>query len=76
VYPEPAHRAGVQGVVVLDVCVKPDGTVVVDRVVRGEPTLAAAAVAAVRTWRANPEQISGKTVEVVSTLRFEFEIPK
>jgi TonB family protein len=76
VYPEPAHRAGVQGVVVLDVRVKPDGTVVVDRVVRGEPTLAAAAVAAVRTWRANPEQISGKTVEVVSTLRFEFEIPK
>jgi TonB family protein len=76
VYPEAARKAGVQGVVVLEVRVKTDGTLVVDRVVRGEPTLASAAVNAVRTWRANPEQISGKTVEVVSTLRFGFEIPK
>lgn len=76
VYPEAARRAGVQGVVVLNVRAKIDGTIVVERVVEGDRTLAEAAVSAVKTWRANPEQISGKTVEVVSTLRFKFDLSK
>lgn len=76
VYPELARKAGIQGIVRLDVRVKSDGAVVVDKVVEGQPSLADAAVAAVRTWRANPEQISGKTVEVVSTMKFEFQLPK
>ncbi|HTP68751.1 MAG TPA: energy transducer TonB [Dongiaceae bacterium] len=74
VYPEAARKAGVQGVVVLEVRAKTDGSVAVERVTEGDTTLAEAAVAAVRTWRANPEQIGGKTVEVVSTLRFKFDL--
>jgi len=76
VYPEAARKAGVQGVVVLEVRAKTDGTVIVERVVEGDRTLAEAAVSAVKTWRANPQQISGKTVEVVSTLRFKFDLSK
>ena len=75
-YPQLARRAGVQGIVVLDVRVKTDGSVTVDKVVSGEPSLAEAASNAVRKWRANPEQMNGKSVDVVSTLTFDFQIPK
>ena len=75
-YPQVARKAGVQGLVVLEVRAKADGSVTVDKVVAGEPSLADAAVNAVRKWRANPEQIAGKNVEVVSTLTFDFQLPK
>ena len=75
-YPSLARKAGVQGLVILEVRVKTDGSVIVDKVVAGEPSLAEAAVKAVQKWRANPEQIAGKNVEVVSTVTFDFQIPK
>jgi TonB family protein len=75
-YPQPARKAGIQGLVVLEVRVRTDGSITVDKLVEGEPSLTEAAVTAVRKWRANPEQIAGKNVEVVSTLTFDFQIPK
>jgi len=75
-YPALARKAGVQGLVILEVRVKTDGSVTVDKVVAGEPSLTEAAVNAVQKWRANPEQIAGKNVEVVSTVTFDFQIPK
>ena len=75
-YPQLARNAGVQGMVVLEVRIKTDGSVTVDKVMSGEPSLVDSAVSAVRKWRANPEQINGKNVEVVSTLTFDFQIPK
>jgi outer membrane biosynthesis protein TonB len=47
---------------------------IVEKVLQGEPSLADAATAAVKTWRAAPEQIEGKNVEVVSTLSFNFTL--
>jgi TonB family protein len=75
-YPPLARKAGIQGLVVLEVRLTTDGSVTVDKVVEGEPSLTDAAVTAVRKWRATPEQIAGKNVEVVSTLTFDFQIPK
>jgi TonB family protein len=73
-YPELARNAGVQGLVVLQVRLKSDGSIGVERVLEGQPVLADAATAAVQTWRAKPEQINGKNVEVVSTVSFEFQL--
>jgi TonB family protein len=73
-YPALARKAGVQGLVVLQVRLKEDGTVNVERVMEGEPILADAAVAAVGKWRAKPEQFNGKNVQVVSTVSFEFQL--
>jgi TonB family protein len=73
-YPPLARRAGIQGLVVLQVRMKTDGSLVVEKVVEGEPSLADAAVAAVKNWRASPEQIAGKNVEVVSTITFNFTL--
>jgi len=73
-YPAVARKAGVQGVVVVQVRMKADGSVIVDKVLEGEPSLADAAVAAVRSWRGTPEQIAGKNIEVVSTVSFNFTL--
>jgi TonB family protein len=73
-YPALAQNAGVQGRVVLQIRLKGDGTVNVDRVLAGQPVLVDAATAAVRNWRAKPEQVNGKNVEAVSTVSFEFQL--
>jgi TonB family protein len=73
-YPALARKAGVQGLVVLQVRLKEDGSVNVERVLEGEPVLANAAITAVDKWRAKPEQFNGKNVQVVSTVSFEFQL--
>jgi TonB family protein len=72
-YPPFARRAGIQGRVVLQIRLKVDGSVNVEKVLEGEPALVDAATAAIRKWRGKPEQIAGKNVEVVSTMSFNFQ---
>lgn len=72
-YPQMARRAGIQGVVRLQVRAKTDGTLEVEKVIEGEPALVEAAMAAVRQWRANPG-ICGNKVDVISTLAFNFQL--
>ncbi|HET6929650.1 MAG TPA: energy transducer TonB [Candidatus Acidoferrum sp.] len=73
-YPQMARRAGIQGVVRLQVRAKTDGTLEVEKVIEGEPALVEAARAAVRQWRVNPADICGKKVDVISTLAFNFQL--
>jgi TonB family protein len=73
-YPQVAKRAGIQGLVTLQVRLKSDGTLSVEKVLEGEPALADAATAAVRQWRATPERIEGKNVDVISTVSFNFRL--
>jgi TonB family protein len=73
VYPELAKRAHIQGVVILQVKVKTDGSVEVQKILQGEPVLADAAIDAVKRWRANPAIINGTRVETISTVTFDFE---
>jgi TonB family protein len=73
-YPQMARTAGLQGVVLLQVRAKTDGTLEVEKVLEGEPALADAASAAVHQWRVTPQDICGKKVEVISTLAFNFQL--
>ena len=73
-YPQMAWRAGIQGMVRLQVRAKTDGTLEVEKVIEGEPALVEAARAAVRQWRVNPGDICGKKVDVISTLAFNFQL--
>ena len=73
-YPALAQRAGLQGYVKLQVRVKKDGSVEVQKLLEGEPALADAAIAAVKTWRAKPAWMNGKPVEVISTVTFNFQL--
>lgn len=73
-YPALAQRAGLQGIVKLQVRVRTDGSVEVLKLLQGEPALADAAIAAVKQWRAKPLWINGKAVEVISTVAFNFKL--
>jgi TonB family protein len=73
-YPQMARRAGIQGVVRLQVRAKTDGTLEVEKVIEGEPALVEAARTAVRQWRVNPGDICGKKVDLISTLAFNFQL--
>jgi TonB family protein len=73
-YPQVARKAGVQGVVRLQVRLKTDGTLVVEKVLEGEPALVDAATTAVKQWRLSPEEWDGKRVDVISTVTFNFQL--
>jgi len=73
-YPALAQRAGVQGTVKLQVRVLKDGRVEVQKLLEGEPSLADAAIATVKNWRAQPIWMNGKPVEVISLVTFNFQL--
>ncbi len=73
-YPALAQRAGLQGIVKLQVRIKKDGSVEVQKLLEGEPALADAAIAAVKQWRGKPASIGGQPVEVISTVTFNFQL--
>jgi TonB family protein len=73
-YPALAQRAGVQGVVRLQVRITKNGSVEVQKLLEGEPVLADASIAAVKQWRAKPAWINGKKAEVISTVTFSFQL--
>jgi TonB family protein len=73
-YPDIAQRAGVQGVVRLQVRAARDGHVEVLKLVEGSPTLADAAIAAVKQWRVNPAWMNAKKGDVLSTVTFKFQL--
>jgi len=75
-YPSLAERAGIHGFVTLQVRLTKDGRVEVQKVLEGEPALADAAIDAVNRWRAKPARLHGKPCEVISTVKFDFQLPR
>jgi hypothetical protein len=72
VYPEIAMRSGVQGMVKLQVRATRDGHIEVEKLIDGAPSLADAAIAAVKQWRVNPTWVVAKRGDVISTVTFNF----
>ena len=73
-YPELARRAGVEGIVRLQVRVTKDGRVEIEKLLEGAPVLADAAMDAVKGWRAKPVWVDGKQIGVISTVTFNFQL--
>src|ERR1700686_5382610 len=75
-YPEAARKAGLQGLVVMDAVIAPDGSVRRLRPVSGPDLLAQSATAAVQSWKFEPylSSSSGKPVEVETTIAIEFRL--
>ena len=67
VYPQAAATARVQGVVIVETTIDPEGAVADVRVLRSIPLLDQAALAAVRQWRFSPTIVDGKAVPVIMT---------
>jgi protein TonB len=64
--------ARIQGVVILECTISPQGRVEGVQVLRGVPTLDEAAVAAVRQWAYTPTLLGGVPVGVVMTVTVNF----
>jgi periplasmic protein TonB len=74
VYPALARAAQIEGTVILEAVIGPDGTVRDVRVLRSVPLLDDAAVDAVRQWLFSPTRLNGETVAVVMTVTVTFRL--
>ena len=74
VYPEIARQARVQGVVVLECTISPEGGVSEVKVLRGIPLLDAAAAEAVRQWVYEPTLLNGLAVPVTMQVTVTFKL--
>jgi len=73
-YPEIARQARVQGVVVLECTISPEGEITRVTVVRGVPLLDQAAVDAVKQWVYEPTLLNGVPVSVIMTVTVNFRL--
>jgi protein TonB len=73
-YPPIARSARVQGQVVLECTISPQGRVTDVRLVRGIPLLDAAAIEAVKQWVYTPTLLNGVPVPVIMTVTVNFRI--
>jgi TonB family protein len=71
-YPAAARSKNLQAVIVLDVVVGPDGSVLDVHARNGPEVLAQAAMEAMRWWRFEPYRLDGQPVAVETTLAMEF----
>jgi TonB family protein len=72
-YPAAARAGKIQGVIVLDVVVGRDGSVVDVHAKNGPEVLAQAATDALRWWRFEPYRIDGRPTVVKTTVAVEFK---
>jgi protein TonB len=74
VYPDIAKQARVQGVVILECTISPQGKVTDVKVLRGIPLLDAAAIDAVKQWVYTPTLLNGVPVPVIMTVTVNFRL--
>jgi periplasmic protein TonB len=73
-YPEMAKRARVQGTVILEATISPQGRVTDVKVLRGIPMLDEAAMSAVRQWTYSPTLLNGSPVPVIMSVTVNFKL--
>ena len=74
VYPQIAQSARVQGIVIIEATIGPNGKVQNARVLRSIPLLDQAALDAVRQWEYTPTLLNGVPVPVIMTVTVNFTL--
>ena len=74
VYPDIAKQARLQGVVILECTISPQGKVTDWKILRGIPLLDAAAIDAVKQWVYTPTLLNGVPVPVIMTVTVNFRL--
>lgn len=74
VYPDIARDAGIQGLVIIEATIDERGSVIDARVLRSQPLLDGAALAAIRQWRYTPTLLNGVPVRVLMTVTINFSL--
>ena len=76
VYPQLAILARLEGVVIIEATIGPDGKLMDARVLRGHQMLDQAALVAVRQWEFTPTLLNGVPVPVIMTVTVRFTLSK
>jgi len=74
VYPDIAKQARVQGIVILECTISPQGKVSDVKVLRGIPLLDQSAIDAVKQWTYTPTLLNGVPVPVIMTVTVNFKL--
>jgi protein TonB len=74
VYPAIAQSARVQGDVIIEATIGPDGRMQNAQVLRSVPLLDQAAVAAVLAWVYTPTLLNGQPVPIIMTVTVRFRL--
>lgn len=73
-YPAIARHSRVEGVVILEAVINERGTIERVKVLKSQPLLEAAAIAAVKDWRYTPTLLNGVPVSVLLTITMNFTL--
>jgi periplasmic protein TonB len=75
-YPRSALRDGIEGTVVFEVTINPDGTVKKARAISANPrgVFEAAAMSAIMKWKFKPKIVDGKGVETIGRQPIDFKM--
>jgi len=73
-YPDIAKQARVQGVVILECTISPQGRVSEAKILRGIPLLNESALTAVKQWVYSPTLLNGVPVPVIMTVTVNFRL--
>jgi len=73
-YPREAREENIQGIVNLRVNIDTQGNVYKLEIVSGDPTLAAAAIDAVRQWKYRPFLFNGEPIEMETQVQVQFTL--
>jgi TonB family protein len=76
IYPESAKQNHIQGEVMLDAVISTSGDIIDLKPISGPRELLDAAIIAVRQWKYKPYRVSGQPVEVETSIRVRFVLPK
>lgn len=74
IYPDIAKQARVQGIVILECTISPQGLVTDVKILRGIPLLDQAGVDAVKQWQYTPTLLNGVPVPVIMTVTVNFRL--
>ena len=73
-YPAIAQSARVQGIVIIEATIAPNGKVTDTKVLRSIPLLDQAALDAVKQWEFTPTLLNGVPVPVIMTVTVQFTL--
>ena len=75
-YPANALRMGIEGSVQLMATISKKGDISAVKVLSGDPSLAHAAVDAVKQWKYKPYLLDGVPVEIQTQVTVNFKLPR
>jgi periplasmic protein TonB len=73
-YPAAARATGIEGSVLIEIVVAPNGRVADTKVLRSIPALDQAALSAVRQWEFVPPTLGGRSAAVIMTVAVPFRL--